>query len=98
MDAWMASGLPRSGAAVTVVVFEVSPSALRFSLASLSSRLRLAGEVVVVDPFGCSFAVESWFGILDDSAVADATRSLCLLEVFRIFRGRLLSRYLRWSS
>ena len=90
-----ASELP--GFAV-VVKFETSSSVLGFMFVLSSSRFRLPDDGVVVDPFRCSPVVESLTGTLADPSAADATGPLSFWSGFRLFFGRLVSIYLKWSS
>ena len=91
----MASELP--GFAVEAR-FETASSVLGFMFNVSSSRFRLPDDGVVVGPFRCSSVVESLTGTFDESFAADATRSFCFCSGFRLFFGRLVSRYLKWSS
>ena len=81
-----------------VAKFETSSSLLEFMFVSSSSRFRLPDDGVVVDPLGCCPAVESLTGTFADPSAAGAIGSLSIWSAFRLFFGRFVSIYLKWSS
>ena len=90
-----ASELPGFAA---VAILETSSSVLGFMFVLSSSRFRLPDDGVVVDPLGCCPAVESLTGTFADPSAAGVIGSLSIWSAFRLFFGRFVSIYLKWSS